>query len=184
MFSSLAVVIIWYSWLLLVQGEQFAVEEVEVVVATVDLDEVVSWRGKNSSQREQASAAPRCICLLVFCRGALSRKRSPGTAGLSGDCSMYAEATHALETLSGAGAKGRAAIIQCEWRLQPPDTCVQHPACGRGLRAVLAGRHCSAALASPGAFLLPPGGGDRLRPGRLAVGLPQTQASTQQLAHV
>jgi NAD+ synthase (glutamine-hydrolysing) len=43
----------------LAQGEQFAVEEVEVVVATVDLDEVVSWRGKNSSQREQASAAPR-----------------------------------------------------------------------------------------------------------------------------
>lgn len=35
-------------------------EEVEVVAATVDLDEVVSWRGKNSSQREQASAAPRC----------------------------------------------------------------------------------------------------------------------------
>lgn len=41
------------------QGEQFAIEEVEVVTATVDLDEVVSWRGKNSSQREQASAAPR-----------------------------------------------------------------------------------------------------------------------------
>jgi len=41
------------------QGEQFAIEEVEVATATVDLDEVVSWRGKNSSQREQASAAPR-----------------------------------------------------------------------------------------------------------------------------
>lgn len=41
------------------QGEQFAVEEVEVVTATVDLDEVVSWRGKNSSLREQASSAPR-----------------------------------------------------------------------------------------------------------------------------
>ena len=30
-----------------------------MVTATVDLDEVVSWRGKNSSQREQASSAPR-----------------------------------------------------------------------------------------------------------------------------
>lgn len=63
MFNLLAVVILWHSWLLLEQGEQFAVEEVEVVVATVDLDEVVSWRGKNSSQREQASAAPRCAQL-------------------------------------------------------------------------------------------------------------------------
>ena len=51
----------------MVQGEQFAVEEVEVVVATVDLDEVVSWRGKNSSQREQASGAPRCAPLLALC---------------------------------------------------------------------------------------------------------------------
>lgn len=29
------------------QGEQFAIGEVEVVTATVDLDEVVSWRGMN-----------------------------------------------------------------------------------------------------------------------------------------
>lgn len=48
------------------QGEQFAVEELEVVAATVDLDEVVSWRGKNSSQREQASAAPRYLGFRVF----------------------------------------------------------------------------------------------------------------------
>ena len=40
------------------QGSQFAVEDVEVVTATVDLDEVVSYRGAVSSLQEQASSAP------------------------------------------------------------------------------------------------------------------------------
>jgi NAD+ synthase (glutamine-hydrolysing) len=41
------------------QGSQFAVSDVEVVTATVDLDEVVSYRGAVSSLQEQASSAPR-----------------------------------------------------------------------------------------------------------------------------
>ncbi|KAK9815368.1 hypothetical protein WJX72_002356 [[Myrmecia] bisecta] len=40
------------------QGSQFGVSEVEVVSATVDLDEVVSYRGAISSLQEQASRAP------------------------------------------------------------------------------------------------------------------------------
>ena len=39
------------------QGSQFAIEDVEVVTATVDLDEVVSYRGAVSSLQEQASNA-------------------------------------------------------------------------------------------------------------------------------
>ena len=38
-----------------VQGRQFSVHEVEVVAATVDIDEVVSYRGAVSSLQEQAS---------------------------------------------------------------------------------------------------------------------------------
>ncbi|KAK9820653.1 hypothetical protein WJX81_008191 [Elliptochloris bilobata] len=41
------------------QGAQFGVTEVEVVTATVDLDEVVSYRGGIASLQQQASAAPR-----------------------------------------------------------------------------------------------------------------------------
>ena len=41
------------------QGSQFAIEDVEVVTAIVDLDEVVSYRGAVSSLQEQASSAPR-----------------------------------------------------------------------------------------------------------------------------
>lgn len=40
------------------QGSQFAIEDFEVVTATVDLDEVVSYRGAVSSLQEQASSAP------------------------------------------------------------------------------------------------------------------------------
>lgn len=39
------------------QGSQFSLGEVEVVTATVDLDEVVSYRGAVASLQEQASAA-------------------------------------------------------------------------------------------------------------------------------
>lgn len=42
-----------------VQGSQFAVGDVEVITATVDLDEVVSYRGAVNSLQEQASSAPR-----------------------------------------------------------------------------------------------------------------------------
>ena len=42
------------SWL---QGSQFGIGDVEVVTATVDLDEVVSYRGAVSSLQEQASSA-------------------------------------------------------------------------------------------------------------------------------
>jgi hypothetical protein len=41
------------------QGSQFGVSDVEVVTATVDLDEVVSYRGAISSLQEQASTAVR-----------------------------------------------------------------------------------------------------------------------------
>lgn len=43
----------------LAQGSQFSVNEVEVVTATVDLDEVVRYRGVISSLQEQASKAER-----------------------------------------------------------------------------------------------------------------------------
>ena len=39
------------------QGSQFGLGDVEVVTATVDLDEVVSYRGAVSSLQEQASSA-------------------------------------------------------------------------------------------------------------------------------
>ena len=42
------------------QGDQFSLKDVEVVVATVDLEEVVSYRGSICSLREQASGAA-CI---------------------------------------------------------------------------------------------------------------------------
>lgn len=38
-----------------VQGRQFSVSEVEVLAATVDIDEVISYRGAISSLQEQAS---------------------------------------------------------------------------------------------------------------------------------
>lgn len=41
------------------QGRQFALEEVEVVTATVDLDTVVSQRGAFTSMRMQAASVPR-----------------------------------------------------------------------------------------------------------------------------
>lgn len=41
-----------WGWLR-VQGAQFAVSEVEVVSATVDLDEVVSYRGGIASLQQQ-----------------------------------------------------------------------------------------------------------------------------------
>ena len=41
------------------QGRQFHIADVEVVMATVNLDEVLSYRGAISSVQEQASAAPR-----------------------------------------------------------------------------------------------------------------------------
>lgn len=37
------------------QGRQFSVRETELVIATVDIDEVVSYRGAISSLQEQAS---------------------------------------------------------------------------------------------------------------------------------
>lgn len=40
------------------QGQQFGVEDVELVFANVDLDEVTSYRGAISSLREQAASAP------------------------------------------------------------------------------------------------------------------------------
>ena len=40
-----------------VQGKQFSVSEVEVVTATVDIDEVVSYRGAISSLQDQASSS-------------------------------------------------------------------------------------------------------------------------------
>ena len=43
-----------------VQGAQFGLTDVEVVTATVDLDDVVSYRGAISSLREQASTVERC----------------------------------------------------------------------------------------------------------------------------
>ncbi|KAI3428464.1 hypothetical protein D9Q98_007289 [Chlorella vulgaris] len=42
---------------LVAQGSQFSLKEVEVVTATVDLDEVVSYRGAVASLQEQASSA-------------------------------------------------------------------------------------------------------------------------------
>lgn len=47
------------------KGSQFAVADVEVVTATVDLDEVVSYRGAVSSLQEQASSAPRVPTIAV-----------------------------------------------------------------------------------------------------------------------
>ncbi len=44
---------------LVAQGQQFALSEVEVVTATVDLDEVVSQRGAFTSMRLQAAAVDR-----------------------------------------------------------------------------------------------------------------------------
>jgi hypothetical protein len=43
----------------LAQGAQFGLEDVEVVTATVDLDDVVSYRGAIASLREQASTVER-----------------------------------------------------------------------------------------------------------------------------
>lgn len=43
---------------LLAQGQQFGVEDIEMVIAIVDLDDVTSYRGATSSLREQAASAP------------------------------------------------------------------------------------------------------------------------------
>ena len=45
------------------QGAQFGLEDVEVVTATVDLDDVVSYRGAIASLREQASTVERWVGL-------------------------------------------------------------------------------------------------------------------------
>ena len=49
---------LWLNLAVTAQGSQFAIGDVEVVTATVDLDEVVSYRGAVSSLQEQASSAP------------------------------------------------------------------------------------------------------------------------------
>ena len=41
-----------------VQGQQFALSDVEVVTATVNLDEISTYRGAIASLQDQASAAP------------------------------------------------------------------------------------------------------------------------------
>ena len=59
----------WCAWAVTVlaaaQGSQFGVGDVEVVTATVDLDEVVSYRGAISSLQEQASSAARVPAIPV-----------------------------------------------------------------------------------------------------------------------
>ena len=55
------------------QGRQFSVQEVEVVAATVDIDEVVSYRGAVSSLQEQASRCephPRIAVDFRLCHAA------------------------------------------------------------------------------------------------------------------
>uniref|UniRef100_A0A061S1R4 Glutamine-dependent NAD(+) synthetase n=2 Tax=Tetraselmis sp. GSL018 TaxID=582737 RepID=A0A061S1R4_9CHLO len=47
------------------QGSQFSLSDVEVVVATVDVEEVVSYRGSICSLREQASSAERIPTVVV-----------------------------------------------------------------------------------------------------------------------
>jgi NAD+ synthase (glutamine-hydrolysing) len=44
---------------LVAQGQQFALSDVEVVTATVDLDDIVSLRGAFTSMRQQAASVPR-----------------------------------------------------------------------------------------------------------------------------
>jgi len=53
---------------LVAQGTQFALHDVEVVTATVDLDEVVSRRGAFTSMRQQAANAPRVPLIQVDAR--------------------------------------------------------------------------------------------------------------------
>jgi NAD+ synthase (glutamine-hydrolysing) len=62
---------------LLAQGAQFSVAEVEVVVATVDLDAVVSYRGAVSSLREQAADAPAVPLVRVPFRLCAARAEVP-----------------------------------------------------------------------------------------------------------
>eukprot|EP00891_Asterochloris_glomerata_P006489 jgi/Astpho2/6489/e_gw1.00096.52.1_t len=50
------------------QGAQFSVQEVEVITATVDLDEVVRYRGAISSLQEQASTAAPMAMVQVDAR--------------------------------------------------------------------------------------------------------------------
>ena len=51
-----------------VQGAQFAVSEVEVVSATVDLDEVVSYRGGIASLQQQVCSHMN-LCRAVLHKG-------------------------------------------------------------------------------------------------------------------
>jgi NAD+ synthase (glutamine-hydrolysing) len=68
---------------LVAQGSQFSVKEVEVVTATVDLDEVVSHRGSVASLQEQAAMAPSMPLVEVdfaLCHGYHDGIRDEGDA--------------------------------------------------------------------------------------------------------
>eukprot|EP00798_Chlamydomonas_sp_ICE-L_P005201 gene5201-18428_t len=67
---------------LVAQGTQFGLKDVEVVTATVDLDEVVSYRCARASQREQASSVAALVLVPVDFKLCVS-KTSALTAELS-----------------------------------------------------------------------------------------------------
>lgn len=68
---------------LVAQGTQFALHDVEVVTATVDLDEVVSKRAAFTSMRQQSAAAPRVAliqCDASICTACARGLLAPDTA--------------------------------------------------------------------------------------------------------
>jgi len=95
---------------LVAQGAQFGLLDVEVVAATVDLDEVLSHRNAVSSLREQASAAPPMPCVRV----------------------AFALAAHNMHGGVGGGADGAAAPLSAPLppRLHCPEEEIAFgPAC-------------------------------------------------------
>ncbi|CAI7933566.1 unnamed protein product, partial [Closterium sp. NIES-54] len=77
------------------QGSQFSLADVEVVTATVDLDQVASYRGAISSLREQASASAPAPSA-SFPTLSSSASASPGIVRIPSDISICHPASASL----------------------------------------------------------------------------------------
>ena len=54
---------------MMAQGKQFCLDEVDVIVATVDLDDVASYPQNSRSSMVQADSAPRSVYGVLYIYG-------------------------------------------------------------------------------------------------------------------
>jgi hypothetical protein len=147
---------------LVAMGAQFGVGDVEVVPATVDLDEVVSYRLGLASLREQASAAPAPAVVRV---PGFALCRSGGGSGSGGGGA--ARLSLPMEPRVCALLSDRCVLACAHERF-----CFLLPSMPHLNKTNMPPPKCTKQNKTPDTR---PRGGDRLGPRRVAVGLPAPQ---------